>query len=54
MAWRVGIDTGGTFTDVVAHDVETDSWIERKIWSHRGDPGASLKGALASLAIPLS
>jgi N-methylhydantoinase A len=53
MTWRIGIDTGGTFTDVVAHQAGTGAWIEKKIWSHRGDPGASLQAALKVLGLPL-
>jgi N-methylhydantoinase A len=53
MGWRIGIDTGGTFTDVVAFDPENDRWIERKVWSRPGDPGGSLQAALESLDIPI-
>lgn len=53
MAWRVGIDTGGTFTDVVAHHQESGAWLEKKVWSARGDPGRSLLSAFLELGIPL-
>jgi N-methylhydantoinase A len=53
MTWRIGIDTGGTFTDVVAYEAGTGIWIEKKIWSHRRDPGASLQAALKALGLPL-
>jgi N-methylhydantoinase A len=53
MSWRIGIDTGGTFTDLVAQETTTGSWIEKKIWSARGDPGASLRGALNTLGVPV-
>src|SRR4051794_18166080 len=51
MPWRVGIDTGGTFTDIVAHNAESGEWIEKKVWSERGDPGKSLSSALLSLGV---
>jgi len=54
VSWRVGVDTGGTFTDVVAFHRESGAWLERKVWSERGDPGASLHSALLALGIPLS
>ena len=53
MTWRVGVDTGGTFTDVVAYHRESGAWRERKVWSEQGDPGKSLQSALAALGIPL-
>jgi N-methylhydantoinase A len=54
VTWRVGVDTGGTFTDVVAYHRGRGEWRERKVWSERGDPGKSLHMALAALDIPLS
>lgn len=51
MKWRIGVDTGGTFTDVVAHNRESGVWLERKVWSERGDPGTSLRAALSALDI---
>jgi N-methylhydantoinase A len=53
MPWRIGIDTGGTFTDIIAHRPESGEWIEKKVWSERRDPGKSLTSALASLEVPL-
>lgn len=53
MTWRIGVDTGGTFTDVVAYQSATGKWLEKKIWSERGDPGKSLFAALESLALRL-
>ena len=43
---RVGADTGGTFTDVVA----TDGRVA-KVLSTPGDPGRALREGLAALAI---
>lgn len=40
MGWLLGIDTGGTFTDVVAVHEETGEWKATKIWS---DPTAVAK-----------
>ncbi len=54
MTWRIGVDTGGTFTDVVAHHRASGAWLERKVWSEQGDPGKSLHSALSALGIPLA
>lgn len=50
-AWQVGVDIGGTFTDIVA--------VERKIGAHRtakaktvaGDPLASVEAALSTIGL---
>src|SRR4029079_7411074 len=51
MRWRIGIDTGGTFTDVLAFRPHDGAWLEKKVWSERGDPGKSLRSALSALDI---
>ncbi|MBM3678533.1 MAG: hydantoinase/oxoprolinase family protein, partial [Actinobacteria bacterium] len=54
MSARVGIDTGGTFTDLVAHDAETGAWSRAKVPSIPSDPGEALLAAFAraGLALP--
>ncbi|HEX8768024.1 MAG TPA: hydantoinase/oxoprolinase N-terminal domain-containing protein, partial [Jatrophihabitans sp.] len=53
---RVGIDTGGTFTDVVAFDERTGELVSTKIASTPADPAegflASIEKVLAALDIP--
>ncbi|HVZ46347.1 MAG TPA: hydantoinase/oxoprolinase family protein [Ramlibacter sp.] len=53
MAWRIGIDTGGTFTDVIACDEASGQWLERKVWTVKATPGKSIRAALDALGIPL-
>ncbi len=53
---RVGIDTGGTFTDVVAFDEETGELISTKVASTPADPAtgflAGIDKVLDALGIP--
>ncbi len=53
---RVGIDTGGTFTDVVAFDEETGELVSTKIASTPADPAqgflAAIDNVLDILGIP--
>jgi N-methylhydantoinase A len=43
---RVGIDTGGTFTDLVAVDEQNGRWFVSKVPSSPGDPVAAIAAAL--------
>lgn len=52
MAWHIGIDTGGTFTDVIAYDDASGAWLERKVWTVKATPGKSVRSALDALGIP--
>ena len=46
MAWRIAIDTGGTFTDVVALDEETGEESVIKVASTPDDPSKALVEAV--------
>jgi N-methylhydantoinase A len=37
----------------VAYDRDSGAWLEKKVWSERGDPGKSLHNAVSALGIPL-
>ena len=50
--WQVGIDIGGTFTDVVAFHPATGRIDEAKVRSHPDDPIAGLLAALEAVGIP--
>ncbi len=53
--WRVGIDVGGTFTDVVALRADGEGAAQAlrvaKVASRRDDPVAGLKAALAAVGL---
>ncbi len=51
MSWHLGIDIGGTFTDVVAHDSSTGDSRTAKVWSVKDDPRATIGSALESLGL---
>lgn len=48
-AWQVGIDVGGTFTDVVALDPETRKFRTAKVQSRADDPQAGIEAALKAV-----
>ena len=50
--WQVGIDIGGTFTDVVAFQPSTGEIAQAKVRSHPDDPVAGLLAALEAVGIP--
>ena len=47
MALRIGIDTGGTFTDLVAHDEASDAFLYGKQASTPDAPAAAVAAVLA-------
>jgi len=49
--WQVGIDIGGTFTDLVALLPSTGECRSIKVPTQRGDPVASIKSALAAAGL---
>ncbi|WP_349536607.1 hydantoinase/oxoprolinase family protein [Rhodococcus rhodochrous] len=49
MTWRVGIDIGGTFTDVVAIEEETGRRVYEKVPSTPWDPSESFTNGLRGL-----
>lgn len=52
--WRVGIDIGGTFTDVVAHHSSSHRVVSAKVQSFRDDPIRSLLAALGAVGLDWS
>lgn len=50
MSWHVGIDTGGTFTDLAARDAETGRRYITKVPSTPNDPVAGILDALGQFA----
>lgn len=49
MGWRVGVDTGGTFTDVCLYDEETDEIVVTKVSSTPEDPGEAIIAGVIDL-----
>ena len=49
--WQVGVDIGGTFTDIVAVDAAGGALREAKVKSVAGEPEASLDAALAAVGL---
>lgn len=54
MSWHLGIDIGGTFTDVVAHDEATGMTRTAKVWSIKDDAQATITSALGALDVAAS
>ncbi len=51
IGWQVGIDIGGTFTDLVALQPATGELRSIKVPTQRNDPVASIKAALAAASL---
>ena len=51
--YLVGIDTGGTFTDLVAYDVESGALLTAKTPSVPSQPGQALLDAIGGAALPM-
>ncbi|WP_428666276.1 hydantoinase/oxoprolinase family protein [Reyranella sp.] len=49
--WQVGIDIGGTFTDLIALQASTGEYRSIKVPTQRNDPVASIKAALAAASL---
>mgnify|MGYP000042657625 CR=1 FL=1 len=49
MSWRIGIDTGGTFTDLVAINSEDGRLFYHKVHSTPSDPGEALCNGILTL-----
>ena len=49
MAWRIGVDTGGTFTDVVAVNEQTGQRFVRKTSSTPDDPSRAFTNGIREL-----
>ena len=49
--WQLGIDIGGTFTDVVAFEPATGTLRSAKAQSRPGDPLASVRAGLAAVGL---
>jgi len=48
MSLRIGVDTGGTFTDLCAFDETTGQLHVRKVSSTPADPGAAINRGLGN------
>ena len=48
-SWMVGIDTGGTFTDLIAVDPASGEFRLAKVPSHPADPSVAVLNALDEL-----
>lgn len=52
--WQVGVDVGGTFTDVVALDPENGTVRTAKVQSRSADPRTGLENALSAVGLAWS
>ncbi len=50
--WRIGVDVGGTFTDLVLVDAETSTWVA-KVPSVPLDPSQGVLAAVERVAVDL-
>jgi N-methylhydantoinase A len=50
--WRVGIDVGGTFTDLYAWDDETRAQVTSKVLTTRPDRAPGVINAIREAGIP--
>lgn len=50
MPFRIGVDTGGTFTDVVVHDTASGGVQSLKVPSTPADPGAAILAGIEAAA----
>lgn len=48
----VGIDIGGTFTDLIAYNPQTEQWRSAKVVTSTGDPGEAVFAGLEQLLEP--
>lgn len=49
MGWRIGVDTGGTFTDVCLYDEKTQEIVVTKVSSTPSDPGQAVMDGLLKI-----
>jgi N-methylhydantoinase A len=54
VTWRVAVDIGGTFTDLVAWDQDGDALVRSKVLTVPGDPVAGVVHAIDRAGIDLS
>ena len=50
--WRIGVDVGGTFTDLVLADANGQAWVA-KVPSVPSDPSAGVLSAVQRIAVDL-
>ncbi|MBO0873830.1 MAG: hypothetical protein J2P19_10595, partial [Pseudonocardia sp.] len=49
MGWRIGVDAGGTFTDVCLFDEETAQVLVTKVSSTPADPGQAVMAGVREI-----
>lgn len=54
MDWHLGIDIGGTFTDVVAYNSSAGVSRRAKVWSVKDDPRSTINSALKVLDLTVA
>ncbi|MFT4988983.1 MAG: N-methylhydantoinase A, partial [Acidimicrobiales bacterium] len=50
--WRIGVDVGGTFTDLVLVDADASTWVA-KVPSVPSDPSQGVLAAVERVAVDL-